>query len=285
MTLPMSHGPRSRFQWLRFGAVFASLFGSYQVVEDVRGFSAGMLATTKLYVVRHGAVIPPGGRTAAIYGGAEVELSETGKAEAQAAAEYLMSEVPLLDAVYSSGLKRAIYGAESICGGRGLQPIKDSRFNEINRGVWVGLTRDEIAERYPDHVRSIGSLSTFEGDPEFSGHGGESYRALGRRVLEGRDSLLLKHPGSTICVVCHNWVVAALVGDASGIPPEQWCTLKIPTASVSLLEILHHKANEDDDDSMVIKDQKVVFAGKSPADYTGGRLAENVGSVFFSGKG
>lgn len=286
VVVPIPRKTRRRFQWLACCVAYSAvaLWFSRWFPDSLRSFSVGRLATTKIYVVRHGSVIPPGGKKGAIYGGAEVELSEKGKEEAQAAAEYLLEEAPHFDAVYASGLSRAIYGAEKVCEGRdGLHVIQDLRFNEIGRGVWVGLTKEEIAERYPDHMEAIGSLSSFEKDPEFSGHGGESYRAVGRRVLAGRDSLLAKYPDSKICLVCHNWVAAAFVGDATGVPPEEWCTLKIPTASVSLVEIIH-QTNEDDD-SIVIKSQKVLYAGKSPAEYTGGRLEENVGSAFFSGKG
>jgi len=232
--------------------------------------TAGNSTKMRLYVVRHGAVIPPGNRKGAIYGGADVELSEQGKEEAQAAADYLLEEAPKLDAVYSSNLSRAIYGAKKIAESRGIEVSKDSRFTEINRGLWVGLTKDEIEERYPQQVKQIGSLSNFEADPEFSDHGGESYRAVGRRVLAARDDLLAKHQGQTVCLVCHNWVTAALLGNALGLPAEEWHTLKIPTASVSLIEY-SSKAEEN-----------VVFMGKSPEEFTNGRLKENLGSALSS---
>merc|ERR1712129_549003 len=131
--------------------------------------------------------------------------------------------------------------------------------------------------------KAVGSLSSFEADPEFADHGGESYRAVSRRVLAAWQTLLQANPDAKVALVCHNWVVCALVGDAMGMQPEQWHTLKIPTASISLLQILH-QTNEDND-SIIIKDQKVRFAGKSPAEYTNGRLEDNIGSAFFSGKG
>mmetsp|Transcript_37482 Transcript_37482/g.67799 ORF Transcript_37482/g.67799 Transcript_37482/m.67799 type:complete len:264 (-) Transcript_37482:48-839(-) len=232
--------------------------------------TAGDPKKTRLYIVRHGAVIPPGNRKGAIYGGADVELSEQGKEEAEAAADYLLEEAPDLDAVYSSNLSRAIYGAEKIAEGRNLKVVTDARFTEINRGVWVGLNKAEIEERYPEHVKQIGSLSNFEADTEFSQHGGESYRAVGRRVLAARDDLLAKHHGQTVCLVCHNWVTAALLGSALGLSTEEWYTLKIPTASVSLVEYSSKAA------------QNVVFMGKSPEEFTNGRLKENVGSALSS---
>lgn len=258
--------------------------GAAQVGEVPQTAGAGgAAATTRLYVVRHGAVIPPGGRKGAVYGGAEVELSEQGKLEARAAAEYLRGKAPYLDAVYSSRLTRAIYGAERICEGRGLNVMQDERFNEIDRGVWYGLTRDEIVEKFPDHVKAIGSVSGFEADPHFTGHGGENYRGVQRRVSAGRDAVLQANPGATVALVCHNWVVSAIIGDAMGVVPEQWHTLRIPTASISLLEITHQPQG---DGSIIITDQQVSFAGLSPAEYTNGRLKDNLDSAMTAaGKG
>eukprot|EP00929_Paragymnodinium_shiwhaense_P000213 TRINITY_DN100462_c0_g1_i1.p1 TRINITY_DN100462_c0_g1~~TRINITY_DN100462_c0_g1_i1.p1 ORF type:complete len:326 (-),score=54.33 TRINITY_DN100462_c0_g1_i1:250-1155(-) len=239
---------------------------------------AAFATTTRLYVVRHGAVIPPGNKEGAIYGGADVDLSERGKEEARAAAEYLLTEAPKLDAIYASNLSRAIYGAERIADGRGLTVKQDPRFTEINRGVWVGMTRDEIHEKFPEHIKQVGSLSNFEADTEFNAHEGESYRAVQRRVFEARKDLLQKHAGETVCLVCHNWVTSALVGDAMSMSVEEWYTLKIPTASVSLIE--YGCSGEDTDLSDMT--QKICFMGKSPEEFTNGRLKTNVGVALAS---
>jgi len=233
------------------------------------------LPKTYLYIVRHGAVIPPGSRAGAMYGGADVALSQKGRLEARAAAEFLRVEAPHLDAIYASNLSRAIFGAKLIAEGRDVEVLTDARFTEINRGVWVGLTRDEIAERFPDHLEQVGSLSSFANNPEFSGHCGEGYRAVGRRVLAARDDLLQRHTGQTLCLVCHNWVTAALVGSALGIEAEEWHTLKIPTASVSLVEYSFARKWTG---GTVLK-QRVIFVGKSPPEYTDGRLDENGGAA------
>ena len=70
-------------------------------------------ATAKrLFLVRHGEVINPGGDRPVYYGGQDVPLSPLGQLEAKAAADYLESFE--LAAVFSSPLSRAKYGAEQV---------------------------------------------------------------------------------------------------------------------------------------------------------------------------
>ena len=66
----------------------------------------------RLFLVRHGEVIPPGGVHGVHYGSQDVPLSPLGQLEAAAAAEALKSQ-PLYG-VHSSPLSRAVYGAEQI---------------------------------------------------------------------------------------------------------------------------------------------------------------------------
>ena len=72
----------------------------------------------RLYLVRHGEVIPPGGVHGVHYGDMDVPLSDLGKMEAKAAAKFL--EGYDIKGVFSSPLSRAVYGAEQIRKGREL---------------------------------------------------------------------------------------------------------------------------------------------------------------------
>jgi broad specificity phosphatase PhoE len=63
-----------------------------------------MKGAVRVYLVRHGAVIPP--KPGCIYGAMDVELSELGKREAHAAAAFLKDDS--LDLVVHSPLKVAI---------------------------------------------------------------------------------------------------------------------------------------------------------------------------------
>ena len=181
----------------------------------------------RLFLVRHGAVIPP--QPMAFYGDADVSLSELGQAEARAAAAFL---APVnVDQVVSSPLTRARYGAEQVAAQRGLAIDVREDLREIKRGRWFGLTRAEVRTRWP------GDLEAHHADPEhWNGHGGESLGEFRDRVLKVRDALLDVYSGRTVVLVSHNFTSCAILADASGLTLADWPTIRIPTASVSLLD-------------------------------------------------
>ncbi|MGK3737665.1 MAG: hypothetical protein ACI90V_004512, partial [Bacillariaceae sp.] len=101
----------------------------------------------RLFLVRHGEVINPGGDRPVYYGAMDVSLSSLGEAEAIAAARYL--QYYDLDFVVSSPLSRAIFGAEQIVAlQKNLSNNEDEEgvvqmdgFKELDRGAWCGMTK------------------------------------------------------------------------------------------------------------------------------------------------
>jgi len=192
----------------------------------------------RVFLVRHGAVdLTTPGMTFpknCFYGGHNVPLSAYGEAEARAAAEMLADEN--LDMVFASPLSRAAYGGERVAEKHGLKIVLDDRFKEVQRGRWLGKTRDQINEEFP------GDLDTFANDPTWSGHGGETYGELSARVLSGLDMILTsarEAKATKIALVSHMWVTKSIVTDAMNILPEdqvKWEEVSIPTASISVLD-------------------------------------------------
>lgn len=184
----------------------------------------------RLFLVRHGEVINPGGDRPVYYGAMDVPLSELGEAEARAAADYL--EQFDLEYVVCSPLKRAVYGAEQVYKKQRSQPHKIltiNGFKELDRGSWCGKTMNEIGDdmmaRFDDCDESV--------TPE----GGESYPFLKSRVLEAREEVLEKLPvGRAAAVVSHLQVTRCLLSDAMGIPTEEMVNLAVATASVSCVD-------------------------------------------------
>lgn len=198
----------------------------------------------RLFLVRHGEVINPGGDRTVYYGGMDVPLSPLGKQEAQAAADYL-SQFDI-KRVFSSPLSRALYGATQV-----LQKLHEKRsesssegasssvdgsavvvldgFTELDRGAWCGLTKEEIGADL---------LARFDAcDESVTPDGGESYPALKRRVLAARDASLAQlEPGTVGCLVSHLQVTRSILSEALNMPIEQMVNLKIATASVTCID-------------------------------------------------
>jgi broad specificity phosphatase PhoE len=83
-------------------------------------------------------------------GQANPPLDDTGLAQAALAATMIATLRP--DVIVTSDLQRAASTAEALARVTGLAPIIDSRLRERSLGHWEGLTRAEVAERYPDEM-------------------------------------------------------------------------------------------------------------------------------------
>ena len=158
-----------------------SMIGSSSSSGSDPNHLPAVAATAKrLFLVRHGEVINPGGDKAVYYGAMDVPLSALGEQEAVGAAQYLAQYE--LAAVFSSKLSRAIYGAEQVCQLQGAQcegnVVQLEGFKELDRGDWCGKTLDEIGTDL---------MARFDAcDESVTPANGESYPALKRRVLAAR---------------------------------------------------------------------------------------------------
>jgi probable phosphoglycerate mutase len=81
-------------------------------------------------------------------GQTDIELDETGRAQAERAARLLASLRP--DLIVSSDLSRATSTAAPLARLTGLTVTTDKDLRERHGGCWEGLTDTEIRTRYPD---------------------------------------------------------------------------------------------------------------------------------------
>lgn len=188
--------------------------------------------TKRLFLVRHGEVINPGGDRPVFYGSQDVPLSKLGQQEAQAAAAYLQQYQ--LSHFFCSPLKRAIYGAEQIAALQqqqqqdgGVTILKG--FTELERGAWRGRTKDEIG---------YDLLARFDAcDESVTPEGGESYPTLKARVMEALATALAQmQPGDAAAIVSHLQVTRSMLSEALGIPVHEMTQLPVATASVTCID-------------------------------------------------
>lgn len=188
----------------------------------------------RVFLVRHGEVINPGGPNKAVfYGGDDVPLSPLGKLEAIAAAQYLRNFS--LHRVASSPLSRALFGAQQIVQGMEANTATHSifihdGFRELNRGSWSGKTAEEIGYDMLERFNNCDLTVTPDG-------GGESYLQLKERVMAAYGELLnLTPPGTASALVSHLQVTRALLSDALDLPPNRMASIKIATASITCID-------------------------------------------------
>jgi broad specificity phosphatase PhoE len=185
----------------------------------------------RLFLVRHGEVINPGGDRAVFYGAMDVSLSPLGKQEATAAAQYL-SQFDL-EHVFASPLSRAVFGAEEVkrmqANANDLTVTINNGFKELERGAWAGMTKDEIGAE---------TMAKFDAcDETVTPEGGESFPFLQTRVLKARDEALDKMGvGKAAAVVSHLQVTRSILSDAKGIPTSEMTKLKVATASITCID-------------------------------------------------
>lgn len=135
-------------------------------------------------------------------------LTERGRRQAVELAERLANNA--IDAVYSSDLLRAVETAEPVAQRLGLPLQTLPELREVDVGTWAGLTRDEVAERFPDGFRRWSEWQTGWED-------GETYDEMGERVVGAILRLAGEHPGERILVVSHGGAIRALHAAAAGI--------------------------------------------------------------------
>lgn len=183
--------------------------------------------STRVLLARHGEV--DARHRGTVYGRLDVELSRAGLRQSQALADSLAGL--RLDAVVSSGLRRAEAAAALVRASRGLPRVDDPRFVEMDRGEWAGVALAELRRKDPESHRSW-----VERRGALAGPGGESPDDVARRVVPAIDELSVIHRGGQILIVAHMWVVRSAVCHALGIPMERSPVIGLQPGGLTALD-------------------------------------------------
>ncbi len=164
-----------------------------------------METRTRLYLARHGETT-----ASAEYryiGQTDVDITGNGLEQMERIKQRLKGEE--IQAFFSSDLIRARKGAEIIASCHGIEPVACPEFREIHLGVWEGMTREEIMERYPEeYTARLQDLVHRRID------GGESFRDVHERVMQKLSRILADMAGSTILLLAHGGVNRVILFDA-----------------------------------------------------------------------
>jgi probable phosphoglycerate mutase len=140
-------------------------------------------------------------------------LDEEGRNQAARAAPHLLAAGLSADdtVVVSSDLSRAAETAATLAALVGVPLRLDARLREHGIGCWEGLTRDEVAVRYPEQY-----ADWLAGRP-VQGRGGEDPTEVGARALAALADL---PETRTAVVVTHGGTSGRLLEGLLGLGPE-----------------------------------------------------------------
>ncbi len=161
---------------------------------------------TEILLARHGET--DWNRESRFQGHADPPLNDRGREQAAELADAL-AEVDLA-AVYSSPLRRAFETAEVVAARHGLPALPVEALREVDVGSWQGLTRDDVERRFSEQFQRW--LAYGQGWED-----GETYEAMGERVLSVLEELAARHDGRRILAVTHGGPIRAALAHAEHI--------------------------------------------------------------------
>ncbi len=184
---------------------------------------------TRFYLIRHGETDwNKGGR---YQGWTNIELNEAGREQARLLGERF-KYLPL-DAVYVSPLKRAMETAEAVGKAKGLTPIVDEHFKEINFGEWEGHTIAELSEKYGK------AYTDFFANPFSHPMPGEgSFQNVMQRAIAGFEALEQERKGQNIAIISHGGLLRVMLVGLLGLGEEFYRKTWMTNTSITMLDVM-----------------------------------------------
>jgi probable phosphoglycerate mutase len=166
---------------------------------------------TQIFLIRHGETV--WNTEKIIQGHLDSPLTEMGITQIKALANHLKSQS--FAALYSSDLGRAYQTAQGISEKIKLPIRVDQRLRERNLGIFQGILKKELKEKYPEESRCYDA-----NDANYVIPNGESLKQLNKRCVECFEEIVQKQVGKRILVVTHNGVLVTLFKHTMQLPLE-----------------------------------------------------------------
>lgn len=168
---------------------------------------------TRIVLVRHGESLAQQDQIVGGHAGCK-GLSDRGRRQAEALRDRVLAthELDSATALYASVMARAVETAEVIAPAlSALDLVQDCDFCEHHPGDGDGLAWTEFEQRFP---RPEGPF-----DPDLRrAPGSETWNEMAGRVWRGLDSVIERHPGELVVIVCHGGVIIQSLTRWLGLP-------------------------------------------------------------------
>jgi broad specificity phosphatase PhoE len=175
-------------------------------------------------------------------GNTDEGLTELGQAQAVALAEFFPQEVPTVDTIYASTMRRARETAGFLAEAYGAEIVLDDRLREIgnNRLDHTAWPNDALPTEYADFWGSERPFATVTPVVEK----GETFIHFRARVGLFIEELAERHPKETIFAVCHGGVIDAAFDHIFNIGPWRRCEVWNANTGVTYFEHVEHPRRE-----------------------------------------
>lgn len=174
-------------------------------------------------------------------GNADTGLTPLGHQQAAALGEWLPGELPVIHALYTSTMLRAIETASYLEDAYAMDAIHDERLREIgnNRADHAAWPSDNLPE-YSDFWGSERPYASVT--PERAG--GESLMHFRTRVGAFLEGMVELHRDQTVVAVCHGGVIEVVFDNLFNVGPWRHCEVWTKNTGVSRFEFVEHPRRE-----------------------------------------
>jgi alpha-ribazole phosphatase len=159
----------------------------------------------KLFLIRHGQT--DWNLEGKIQGSCDIELNNTGIAQAEELSRKALENNYRFSKIYSSKQKRALRTAEILSRAINVDYIATKGLEEINLGQWEGLSWAEVKGNFPKEYEEWYNNRRYTKAPK-----GESYQDMLERVLaviykiineNSEDVAIVTHGAVIMCLQCY----------------------------------------------------------------------------------
>ncbi len=170
-----------------------------------------------------------------IQGSIEAKLAAFGRKQARDLGKRLSDD--RIDALYSSGMERAIMTAREIQKYHKHLPLrKIPELNERSFGVFEGVTISKARKSEPRLLAQENYV-----DYEFMPKGGESWKHVQTRAMGAIWQILKAHPNQTVAVVAHGGTNCVILASMIGLPLSKLAYFRQNNACVNILDVTGKK--------------------------------------------
>jgi len=131
-------------------------------------------------------------------------ITRKGEAQAQKLIPYFADKE--ISRIYISAYQRTAQTIAPLAGHLDLPPVVDERLNEIDNGLFDGMTEEEIRQKFPAELQAF-----HERKADFRFPEGETGEEAQKRIVDFLEEKRKQHPDENIIAVCHEGLIRILM--------------------------------------------------------------------------